>query len=130
MYLHSLFLVSNQIGNYRNNHFLYFRLNSDWLWDNFPNERRFASMIFVAKDVLTPKVVQTIYNIRLELFLRRSITFKYKVLKFIIFSCFDDFRRQRRFDAESHSDDLQNQVQIWRQKFPRSSKKNSGTRLL
>jgi hypothetical protein len=64
---------------------LYFRLNSDWLWDNFPNERRFASMIFVANDVLTPKVVQTIYNIRLELFLVRTI----EIIMFRIVSSFN-----------------------------------------
>ena len=40
------------------------RLNTDWLWDNFPNERRFASMIFVAGDVLVPEVIQTMYKIR------------------------------------------------------------------
>jgi hypothetical protein len=36
----------------------------DWLWSNFPNERRFASMIFVADDVLTPEVVQAMFRIR------------------------------------------------------------------
>jgi hypothetical protein len=41
------------------------RLNTDWLWDNFPNERRFATMIFVDKDVLVPEVIQTMYRVRL-----------------------------------------------------------------
>ena len=42
-----------------------FRINTDWLWDNFPNERRFASIIFVSsKDILVPKVIQSMYNTR------------------------------------------------------------------
>ncbi len=41
-----------------------FRVNTDWLWDNFPNERRFASMIFIADNILEPEVIQTIYRVR------------------------------------------------------------------
>ena len=40
------------------------RINTDWLWDNFPNERRFASMIFVADNILVPEVIQAIYRVR------------------------------------------------------------------
>jgi len=41
-----------------------FRVNTDWLWENFPNERRFASMIFTAENILQPEVIQTIYKVR------------------------------------------------------------------
>ena len=34
------------------------------MWDNFPNERRFASMIFVADDILVPEVIQAMYKVR------------------------------------------------------------------
>jgi hypothetical protein len=35
------------------------RINTDWLWENFPNERRFASMIFVSdNNILVPEVIQ------------------------------------------------------------------------
>jgi len=44
--------------------FDFVRVNTDWLWDNFPNERRFASMIFTAENILEPKVIQTIYKVR------------------------------------------------------------------
>jgi|FrelakmetLWP11LW_1041352.scaffolds.fasta_scaffold714015_1 hypothetical protein len=40
-----------------------FRVNTDWLWDNFPNERRFASMIFIADNILVPEVIQAIYKV-------------------------------------------------------------------
>jgi hypothetical protein len=33
------------------------------LWDNYPNERRFASMIFVADNILVPEVIQAMYKV-------------------------------------------------------------------
>ena len=41
-----------------------FRKNTDWLWENYPPDFRFSSMIFEAENVLTPKVIQTMYKIR------------------------------------------------------------------
>jgi hypothetical protein len=41
-----------------------FRINSDWLNQNHPNERRFGSVIFEADNVLKPEVIQTIFRIR------------------------------------------------------------------
>ena len=40
------------------------RINTDWLWEHFPNERRFGSMIFVADNVLVPEVIQAMYRAR------------------------------------------------------------------
>jgi len=34
------------------------------MWDNFPNERRFASMIFVSDNILVPEVIQAMYKVR------------------------------------------------------------------
>lgn len=41
------------------------RVNTDWLWDHFPPERRYTSIIFEADDVLVPEVIQVedIFNI-------------------------------------------------------------------
>ena len=31
---------------------------------NYPNERRYSSMIFQAKNILEPKVIQAMYQVR------------------------------------------------------------------
>jgi triphosphoribosyl-dephospho-CoA synthetase len=39
-------------------------VNNDWLWDNFPPEQRYTSMIFVAdENILTPDGLQTLYKV-------------------------------------------------------------------
>ena len=47
---------------------LFSRVNTDWLWDNYPPDQRFASLIFVSEDedgdVLKPEVLQAMYRIR------------------------------------------------------------------
>jgi Niemann-Pick C1 protein len=40
------------------------RINTDWLWANFPPETRFASMIFVADNILDPDVIRAMYTVR------------------------------------------------------------------
>lgn len=40
------------------------RLNTDWLWDNFPPTFRYNSIIFESEDILTPEVIQTMYRVR------------------------------------------------------------------
>ena len=40
------------------------RMNMEWLWDNFPNDVRFHTMIFEADNVLDPKVIRTMYSVR------------------------------------------------------------------
>ena len=41
-----------------------FRINNDWLWNNFPPERRYSSMIFVDEEnVLRPEVIRAIYRV-------------------------------------------------------------------
>jgi len=44
-----------------------FRKNIDWLDENFPREIRVHSVLYTADNVLTPKVIQTIYNQRKKL---------------------------------------------------------------
>ena len=41
-----------------------FSINSDWLAQNHPNERRYGSMIFEADNILKPEYIKTIYRIR------------------------------------------------------------------
>ena len=36
----------------------------EWLWDNFPNDLRFHTMIFEADNVLEPKVIRAMYSVR------------------------------------------------------------------
>ena len=43
------------------------RINTDWLWDKYPPELRFASMIFVAENVLEPEVIRAMYRIHKEI---------------------------------------------------------------
>ena len=43
------------------------RINTDWLWDNYPPELRFASMIFKAPNVLEPDVIRAMYRIHKEI---------------------------------------------------------------
>jgi hypothetical protein len=38
------------------------RLNSDWLFENFPPEVRFNSLIFVGKNVLRADVIRSMYR--------------------------------------------------------------------
>ena len=41
-----------------------FRVNNDWLWNNFPPEQRYTSMIFVSEEnILSPDGIQTIYKV-------------------------------------------------------------------
>lgn len=44
-----------------------FRKNIDWLDENFPREIRVHSVLFTAENVLTPKVMQTIFKQRKKL---------------------------------------------------------------
>eukprot|EP00092_Neocalanus_flemingeri_P006866 GFUD01007412.1.p1 GENE.GFUD01007412.1~~GFUD01007412.1.p1 ORF type:complete len:1065 (+),score=241.14 GFUD01007412.1:250-3444(+) len=44
-----------------------FRKNIDWLDENFPREIRVHSVVYTADNVLTPGVIQTIYNQRKKL---------------------------------------------------------------
>jgi len=44
-----------------------FRKNIDWLDENFPREIRVHSVLYTAENVLTPKVLQTIYKQRKRL---------------------------------------------------------------
>ena len=37
------------------------RTSTDWLWENYPPELRFASMIFVADNVLEPENIKSMY---------------------------------------------------------------------
>ena len=40
------------------------RRNTDWLWENYPPDLRFSSMIFVSEDnVLHPDVIRAMYNV-------------------------------------------------------------------
>ena len=39
-------------------------MNMEWLWDNFPNDIRFHTMIFEADNVLDPKVIRAMYSVR------------------------------------------------------------------
>jgi len=39
-----------------------FRQNTDWLWNNYPPEQRYSSLIFEAEDVLVPEVIQVWTN--------------------------------------------------------------------
>ena len=41
-----------------------YSINSDWLVQNHPNERRQGSMIFEADNILKPEYIQTIYEVR------------------------------------------------------------------
>ena len=41
---------------------MYFRINSDWLWENHPPDTRFSTMIYVSENVLTPEVLQAMYR--------------------------------------------------------------------
>ena len=36
----------------------------EWLWDNYPNDIRFHTMIFEADNVLDPKVIRAMYSVR------------------------------------------------------------------
>ena len=36
----------------------------EWLWDNFPNDLRFHTMIFEADNVLEPEVIRAMYSAR------------------------------------------------------------------
>ena len=36
----------------------------EWLWDNFPNDLRFHTMIFEADNVLEPEVIRAMYSVR------------------------------------------------------------------
>ena len=40
------------------------RMNMEWLWDNYPNDIRFHTMIFEADNVLDPKVIRAMYSVR------------------------------------------------------------------
>ena len=40
------------------------RMNMEWLWDNFPNDLRFHTMIFEADNVLEPRVIRAMYSAR------------------------------------------------------------------
>ena len=42
-------------------------MNTDWLWSNFPDERRYASMIFVADNILVPEVIQSMYRVHKDI---------------------------------------------------------------
>lgn len=42
----------------------FFRINSDWMSNNFPEKRRYGSMIFEAKNVLDPEVIRTMFRVR------------------------------------------------------------------
>ena len=39
-----------------------FRLNNDWLFEEFPRDTRFNSMIFTAENVLTADNLRAIYR--------------------------------------------------------------------
>ena len=41
-----------------------FAVNNEWLWNNFPPDLRFNSIIIKAKNVLTPEVVQAMWALR------------------------------------------------------------------
>ncbi len=38
------------------------RINNEWLWENFPPELRFSTMLFVADNVLDPDVIRVMYR--------------------------------------------------------------------
>ena len=40
------------------------RMNMEWLWDNYPNDIRFHTMIFEADNVLDPRVIRAMYSVR------------------------------------------------------------------
>ena len=48
------------IRSFQIDHLYIPRLNTEWLQANFPNDKRFASIIFVADNVLTPEVIQVL----------------------------------------------------------------------
>ena len=39
-----------------------YRLNNDWMFDNFPRDIRFNSIIFVADNVLKADVIRAMYR--------------------------------------------------------------------
>lgn len=41
----------------------FFRINTDWLWDNYPPSMRFSFMIFEAENILTPENIQAMYKV-------------------------------------------------------------------
>ena len=41
-----------------------FKQNSEWLWANYPPSLRYASMLFLADNVLEAPVIQTMYRVR------------------------------------------------------------------
>ena len=43
------------------------RINTDWLWANFPPEERFATMIFESENVLHPDVIRSMYRVHKEI---------------------------------------------------------------
>ena len=61
------FVGSRYRSNLKDTWWRDFRVNTDWLWEHYPDERRYASMIFLADNVLVPEVIQTMYSVHKEI---------------------------------------------------------------
>ena len=48
------------------------RINTDWLWEHFPPETRFATMIFISDNILDPDVIRSMYRVHKGIFKEKS----------------------------------------------------------